>query len=63
MTELKPCPFCGEQPNTHSWQWRGKRMYKVYCEKLACLIRPSTNGFDTLWEAAEAWNTRYEAQP
>ena len=61
MIELKPCPFCGAEPNAHTWQWRGKRMHKVHCEKIACLIRPSTNGFDTPGEAAAAWNVRHEA--
>lgn len=59
--ELKPCPFCGAEPNAHTWQWRGKRMHKVRCERSACLIRPSTNGFDTPGEAAAAWNARHEA--
>jgi hypothetical protein len=53
--ELKPCPFCGENPRVHL-EW-GVPM--IMCSTLGCV---SLMDIDSpfLDEVAERWNTRAE---
>jgi Lar family restriction alleviation protein len=62
MTELKPCPFCGEQPVV---DWRmGKEKYiplfQIRCENNDCTTQPETWYFKSEAEAIQAWNRRKE---
>jgi Lar family restriction alleviation protein len=61
MGKLKPCPFCGGDENgeVHRQQVAytgGLVKWEIMCE--GCGV--TTWEFDTLEEAIEAWNTRYE---
>ena len=52
MAELKPCPFCG---GTARMAKRGEKVLPwVYCSD--CLAE--TRDYDSVEEAAEAWNRR-----
>lgn len=55
MTDLKPCPFCGcDSP--FRFQEIG---YGVQCGECWCNLQ----GFDSQYEADEAWNTRAPMSP
>lgn len=56
MSELKPCPFCGEIPSLVKWgnEW------DVECLSVVCAIVPETGLYLTQEEAIEAWNRRAE---
>lgn len=60
MEELKPCPFCGEQP-TVGHDHEG--LVKVWCSNSSCLVWCSTGHFNKYDEAAKAWNGRTYAAP
>lgn len=67
MSELKPCPFCGER--CHIWKVETPRLYRPSRNHQYCVV---CNGcdllfgfdedyggvFDTEQEAVEAWNRR-----
>lgn len=53
MTELKPCPFCGE---TAKVLCIGKKYYFVTCVNIFC--PSSTEGVSTKQEAIDQWNRR-----
>ena len=61
MSQLKPCPFCGEVPQIQHDEWRdeGKDGPAVYivCRSSTCWAEPSVMG-DTEESAAAFWNTR-----
>jgi Lar family restriction alleviation protein len=52
--KLKPCPFCGEQPNySASCQDEFKGWCSIYC---GCGANMS--GYETKNEVSDAWNKR-----
>lgn len=58
MTELKPCPFCGEESNIYlgdstDGYIRRTQNVEVYCNKCGASIKRHL-----VSEAIEAWNTR-----
>ena len=57
MSELKPCPFCGNTPmlRNDAGEWR------VECSGPECDCLPSTWWYESEEEAIEAWNRRAEA--
>ena len=55
MTELKPCPFCGEKPTI--WQ-NASKLWNVACDSDNCEILPYGVNFKTETEAINAWNMR-----
>ncbi len=61
MSELKPCPFCGQPAVMDNW-WRSESgtVYYVKCEGYVkgTGCRVSTGAYATREEAAGNWNTR-----
>jgi len=57
-TELKPCPFCGEENNIYLEKYKhtaGER-WRILCANCMAQI---DRGYDqTQWGVIEAWNTR-----
>ena len=56
--ELKPCPFCGENPIIEHWR-SGGTMFMVKCNNPDCPI--PINGYPTghdLAKAIKKWNRR-----
>ena len=35
--ELKPCPFCGSEPQMRWWDYLGGKEFAVSCENNECL--------------------------
>lgn len=62
MSELKPCPFCGDIAHVHPIDIlnRYNRRWNVRCDNDKCIAGVVVRHFDTEQEAIEAWNTRYE---
>lgn len=62
MGELKPCPFCGDMPETEHMPEIGG--YFVSCENGECSVNPSANngGVDSEEAAIVAWNIRASDQ-
>ena len=57
MTELKPCPFCGQQK--YLCVLKDMRQYQIVCDASGdggC--GASCGGQDTIAEAKAAWNRR-----
>jgi len=61
MSELKACPFCGQEAEINDW-WRSESgtVYYVRCtgEVKGTGCRISTGAYRTPEEAKQAWNTR-----
>lgn len=55
MIELKPCPFCGGEAN-YAQGSAGKLLPWVRCRDCGA----ETSVYDSVEEAAEAWNGRAE---
>ena len=56
--ELKPCPFCGGEADLREVTGG---FFVVYCTNIkGCALNPTTLGYETQEEAAEAWNRRAE---
>lgn len=72
MSELKPCPFCGEIPIVEviarfprSGKDEGKRIkgYTVVCQNLDCILHNADNWYQRSGKkACEAWNHRAEPE-
>lgn len=60
MTDLKPCPFCGEEPCITDVRMQGYEFF-VGCYNDDCLMRPRSDMHDTKAGVVLAWNRR--AQP
>lgn len=70
MTELKPCPFCGQTPKMEEsarfpryGKDEGKRIkgYTVVCQNMYCILHNEDNWYRRSGkEACEAWNHRAE---
>lgn len=59
MTELKPCPFCGERPNVITWFRPDKpAMYQIQCENQFCEIQPMTFYHTNKAVVVRKWNRR-----
>lgn len=56
MTELKPCPFCGDKPTVKMHKNRYSDWWIVSCPK--CHITQTGNAHEFRFEAVEAWNRR-----
>lgn len=57
MMELKPCPFCGSEPDLYG----DCDMVKVRCTNYHCGCE--TRGwFDEIEDAVEHWNTRRDGE-
>lgn len=41
MTELHPCPFCGNEPELTNWEWRDDRRYVASDIKCCCTMTVS----------------------
>ena len=57
MSELKPCPFCGELPI----QFVKDGLTQIRCNNTQCWIVPATSFYTDRKTAVEAWEER--AQP
>lgn len=58
-----PCPFCGVEAWFDCDMADESKVY-VYCPNSACPIEDiRTESFETMEEAATAWNTRHGATP
>lgn len=72
MSELKPCPFCGEIPIVEviarfprSGKDEGKRIkgYTVVCQNKDCILHNADNWYQRSGKkACEAWNHRAEPE-
>lgn len=72
MTELKPCPFCGQIPIIEEsarfpryGKDEGKRIkgYTVVCKNLYCILHNADDWYRrSAKEASEAWNRRAEPE-
>lgn len=62
MSELKPCPFCGGEPD----EYEGEYGNGIYCMKCGAMVGELIHlGFNiaervSYEQAAKAWNTRAE---
>ena len=52
--KLKPCPFCGSEPEIYST----KTIYRIYCDDEKCHVHPDIWQMGTFEEIAQKWNTR-----
>lgn len=72
MTELKPCPFCGQIPIIEEsarfpryGKDEGERIkgYTVVCKNMDCILLNEDNWYRrSAKEASEAWNRRFEPE-
>jgi len=57
MSDLKPCPFCGKEPNQKGTELGDRPCFYYECENPKC--GASEMGWhDTEQEAIDAWNNR-----
>ena len=54
--ELKPCPFCGKEPEVRVAE---DAYARIRCSDMDCPAN-SNVWFDSLYKAVEAWNKRTE---
>ena len=53
MTDLKPCPFCGE---TATVSYNTVFDFVPWCKNPDCILNDLTLGYETEEKAIEAWN-------
>ena len=58
MSDLKPCPFCGKEPNQATVELSDRPCFYYECENPKCHAKPETGWHDTEQEARDAWNNR-----
>lgn len=61
--KLKPCPWCGAEPivsRSDMWEIRGKRMWRVQCDNVACRMTADTGWLGSKRASIAAWNRRKE---
>lgn len=58
MSDLKPCPFCGSEPNIDYEKGR----WSVMCIRTACGLEPFTSG-ETREQVTAVWNRRPSLEP
>lgn len=60
MTELKPCPFCGEDAKVYKLPsiYRNRSYYGIECGSNECITLTMSADYRTEQEAIEAWNRR-----
>lgn len=56
MAELKPCPFCGEQPI--GFFDKSRFVAVIKCTYWDCAVQPMTKQYSTVEQAIDAWNKR-----
>ena len=56
---LKPCPFCGVEPDWKRWEINDIWQIKIFCDGPDCHVHPSIFGNEETM--TKIWNTR--AQP
>lgn len=61
IPDLKPCPFCGEEPEMEPWHGGGPDKQMISCSNEQCRVTPMVCG-ETPEEAAEYWNTRADPE-
>jgi len=54
MEKIKPCPFCGADPEVRDWMCG----FCVSCENRECPCMPTSFVYDTKEEAINFWNRR-----
>lgn len=57
---LKPCPFCGVQPETKEWIVGDIPQIKIWCDEGGCHVHPSV--FGNKETMTKIWNTRSSDQ-
>ena len=57
MSDLKPCPFCGKEPNQMTAELGDRPCFYYECENPKCQAA-EMGWHDTEQEAIDAWNTR-----
>lgn len=59
-TKLKPCPWCGVVPEVEHFDAgpNSAERYRVRCETLNCLMRPSTDTYSSFDDCVLAWERR-----
>lgn len=57
MSELKPCPFCGDKQNLRI-QLNYDNTWSIQCRSFHCLSDVGTGNWDSKDGAITAWNTR-----
>lgn len=61
MSDLKPCPFCGQIPEVEKLKWpNGVISYRIFCGNENCVMPVCTDDYNNEVSAVNAWNTRHE---
>ena len=64
MNKLKPCPFCGKQPERQHCKSdaTGTDYWWIECTNDKCLVQPETSAYTSAYSTkgadARAWNRR-----
>ena len=57
--ELKPCPFCGKEPELRTLSGNQSTYYYIECRNFDCLLYCYTkHKYENYQQAIEAWNRR-----